>query len=91
MQVEPFPLKVIAPKVAGGSPPIPRSLERLWIGAMPAGDCGPLIGFPAADAQYVPSISGLHGRGCCVESGSGDGPEGDVIGGGGTIDMLYAL
>jgi hypothetical protein len=36
MQFVPSLLKVIAPSVAGGSVPIARSLERLWIGAM---DC----------------------------------------------------
>jgi hypothetical protein len=81
MQVEPLPLKLIAPKVAGGFP-IARSLERLWTGAIPAA---------AADAQYVPSISGLHGGGG-KDGGDGDtpgsciGPEAGATGGGGTAD-----
>ena len=61
MQVEPSLPKLIAPNVAGGFPPIARSLERLCIEAIPAADCVALSRFAAADAQYVPSISGLHG------------------------------
>ncbi len=97
MQVEPFPLKLMAPRVAGGFPPIAKSLERLWIGTNPAGDCGPLPVLAAVDAQYVPSTSGLHDGGSAVEGGEGggaadapgscNGPEGGAIGGGGIADI----
>ena len=47
MQAAPDPLNVIAPKVAGGSPPpMPRSLAMLWM----RGIGGGLIG-PPCDAQ----------------------------------------
>jgi hypothetical protein len=43
MQFVPLLLKVIAPSVAGGSLPIARSLERLWIGATGGGGAPPAV------------------------------------------------